>query len=127
MRSAGGEAAALAWSPGEAGAFALGGSGHVSTWRCAATFTGAKLQGELAHFGAHAAADVSALLVLHGGQATEPPFLCACFLRCLCPCAIRVAEWAACVSGCRAARGPQCNATHAARSPAVNPQERLHA
>lgn len=70
MRSAGGEAAALAWSPGEAGAFALGGSGHVSTWRCAATFTGAKLQGELAHFGAHAPADASALLVLHGGQAS---------------------------------------------------------
>lgn len=77
MRSAGGEAAALAWSPGEAGAFALGGSGHVSTWRCAATFTGAKLQGELAHFGVHAPADASALLVLHGGQATKPPCSCS--------------------------------------------------
>lgn len=74
MRSAGGEAAALAWSPNETGVFALGGSGHVSMWRCATTFTGAKLQGELAHFGVHAPADISAMLILHSGQA--PTSLC---------------------------------------------------
>ena len=91
VRSAGGEAAALAWSPSEAGAIALGGSGHVSTWRCAATFTGAKLQGEPAHFGVHAPADASALLVLHGGQATPPPVVCECLLRCSCTPAIRAA------------------------------------
>ena len=83
VRSAGGEAAALAWSASETGVLALGGSGHVSTWRCAATFTGAKLQGELAHYGEHAPADVAALLILHNGQASPRPFLYGCLVEVL--------------------------------------------
>jgi len=57
----------------EPGTFALGGAGHVSTWRCAATFTGAKLQAELAHWGAHAPVAVDALVVLPGRQARAAP------------------------------------------------------
>ena len=58
----------LAWSAFEAGTFALGGSGHVSSWRCAATFTGPKLQGELAHFRAHEPSNVEAIALLPNGQ-----------------------------------------------------------
>ena len=122
MRAAGGETAALAWSPVEAGALALGGSGHVSMWRCAATFTGAKLQGELAHFGVHAPADASALLFLHGGQAPEPPSFCVCLLWCHCPSALMVNSACNYLPSTQQ-NGFQCNAMSAVRSPALGLQE----
>ncbi|KAM3599542.1 uncharacterized protein V6R79_007770 [Siganus canaliculatus] len=58
----------MAFSPFNPNLLASSGSGHIKFWKIAATFTGAKLQGLIGHFGKTAMTDINGFVHLPDGK-----------------------------------------------------------